>query len=136
MDPNAPSDHPRPASRSLLVRSLLLGGGVLALGLGALGVFLPLLPTTPFLLLAAACFARSSPRASQWLLERSWAGPMIREWRERGRIPRGAKRLALVLLLASFTATLILVESCVYGYAFLALVGTGLLAFLIRLPTP
>ena len=72
---------------------LLLGG--LFLGLGILGVVLPVLPTTPFLLLAAGCFAKSSPRLHGWLLSHPTFGPPIRNWQENGAISRRAKRLAV-----------------------------------------
>lgn len=72
---------------------LLLGG--LFLGLGLLGVVLPVLPTTPFLLLAAGCFAKSSPRLHGWLLAHPVFGPPIRNWEENGAISRRAKRLAV-----------------------------------------
>lgn len=72
---------------------LALGGVFLALGL--LGVVLPVLPTTPFLLLAAGCFARSSPRLHRWLLGHPAFGPPIRNWEENGAISRRAKRLAV-----------------------------------------
>lgn len=64
--------------------------------LGVIGVFLPVLPTTPFIILAAACFARSSPRLEAWLLSHRIFGPLLRDWRERGAIPRRAKLAALV----------------------------------------
>ena len=56
--------------------------GSLFLGLGTIGIFLPLLPTTPLVLLAAACYAKSSPKAHQWLLEHKRFGPMVQSWEE------------------------------------------------------
>ena len=79
-----------------MTRGLWLTGGCVALGLGAVGVVLPLLPTVPFLLLAAFCFARSSERLHRWLLEHETFGPPIRDWEERGAIGRRAKWLATV----------------------------------------
>lgn len=76
-------------------------GGV-ALALGVLGVVLPLLPTTPFVLLAAWCFARSSPRLHNWLVTHPRLGPMIRDWNEHGAIPPRAKRMALLAIGAAF----------------------------------
>jgi hypothetical protein len=77
------------------MRTLWLAAGLLALGLGLLGVVLPVLPTTPFLLVAAACFAKSSPRLHGWLLAHPAFGPPIRNWEENGAISRPAKRLAV-----------------------------------------
>lgn len=62
------------------------------MGLGLLGVFLPLLPTTPFVLLAAFCFARSSERYHQWLLQHKIFGPLILNWQEHGVISLKAKK--------------------------------------------
>ncbi len=72
-------------------RILLLSLGWLAVVLGTLGVVLPLLPTTPFILLAAWCFARSSPRFHHWLLYRSWFGGYLRHWQKHRAMPPGAK---------------------------------------------
>ncbi|GHE63505.1 hypothetical protein GCM10019059_23950 [Camelimonas fluminis] len=69
-----------------------LGVGFVALGL--VGAALPVLPTTPFLILAAACFARSSPRLEAWLLNHRHFGPPLRDWRRHGAISPRAKRLA------------------------------------------
>lgn len=75
-------------------RPAYFAAGSLLVAVGFVGAFLPLLPTTPFLILAAACFARSSPRLENWLLNHRQFGPVLRAWRERGAIPVKAKRLA------------------------------------------
>lgn len=83
----------RGVSRLMRGVFLLLGLGFVALGF--IGIFLPVLPTTPFLILAAACFARSSSRLENWLLQHRHFGPLLRDWRARGAIPRKAKWMAL-----------------------------------------
>jgi uncharacterized membrane protein YbaN (DUF454 family) len=77
------------------MRSVYLVLGFLFIALGFIGAFLPVLPTTPFLILATACFARSSPQLENWLLSHPRFGPSLRVWRERGAIPVKAKLLAL-----------------------------------------
>ena len=76
-------------------RTLYLVAGFLSLSLGALGIFLPLLPTVPFMILAAFCFARSSPALEGRLLDHPHFGPHIRRWRDKGAISRRGKRAAL-----------------------------------------
>ncbi|SMH26352.1 hypothetical protein SAMN02982922_0179 [Mesorhizobium australicum] len=77
------------------LRAVYLTTGLLFVALGFIGAFLPVLPTTPFLILAAACFARSSRRLESWLLDHPRFGPTLRDWRERGAIPRKAKMMSL-----------------------------------------
>lgn len=84
------------------MRLMFLGLGWLFVGIGILGAFLPLLPTTPFLLLALACFTRSSPKLEAWLLNHPRFGPPLRDWREKGAIPRRAKVLAVSMMAASY----------------------------------
>jgi uncharacterized membrane protein YbaN (DUF454 family) len=83
-------------------RIILIIIGWIAVVLGTLGVVLPLLPTTPFILLAAWCFARSSPRFHDWLLYRSWFGGYLRHWQKHRAMPPGAKPRAILLILVTF----------------------------------
>lgn len=97
-----PDLHGAPA-----LRGVYLAVGLLFVALGFVGAFLPVLPTTPFLILAAACFARSSRQLESWLLDHPRFVPTLRDWRERGAIPdqgedgvdrRQVDRLHLVLV--------------------------------------
>ena len=89
-----------------LTKPLWLAGGLLSLGLGIIGAFLPLLPTVPFLLLAAFCFARSHLAWEQRLLDHPTYGPPLRQWRESGAISRKAKLAALTAMVASVALSL------------------------------
>lgn len=115
------------------MRGLWLAAGMLFLGLGLLGVVLPVLPTTPFLLLAAACFARSSPRLHGWLLSHPMFGPPIRNWEENGAISRPAKRLAAGSMVAVFALSAGLGLSWKALLAQAALMGLGA-AFVLSRP--
>jgi uncharacterized membrane protein YbaN (DUF454 family) len=79
-------------------RYLWLTLGWAATGCGIIGAVLPLIPTTPFILLAAYCFAKSSPRFHGWLVNHPHFGPLIRNWRRNGSIDPASKRLALLVM--------------------------------------
>lgn len=87
-----------------MIRIGYLLGGLLSLLLGAVGAFVPLLPTVPFVILAAFCFARSSPRLEQWLVGHRHFGPHIAAWRSRGAISPAGKRAALAAFAISAAA--------------------------------
>ncbi len=109
--------------------------GMLALGLGLLGLVLPLLPTTPFILLAAFAFARSSQRWHDWLVEHRIFGPLIENWRRHGAIGRRAKALAALSMIAVFGLSLALgVSSTVLWVQAVAL--TLAAAFVLSRPSP
>ncbi|MGI9419752.1 MAG: YbaN family protein [Geminicoccaceae bacterium] len=90
------------------MRFFWLLSGLASLSLGFVGIFLPLLPTTPFLLLAAFCFARSSDRLHRWLLTHQTFGPMIENWQRHRAIARSAKIAATVACTAVFVMSLVL----------------------------
>jgi uncharacterized membrane protein YbaN (DUF454 family) len=83
------------------MRLVWLVVGLVAVALAVAGAVLPLLPTTPFLILAAFCFARSSPRLEAKLLAHRRFGPLIRDWRAGGAISRPAKRVSLLAMAAT-----------------------------------
>ena len=85
-----------------MIRGILIAIGLTSLALGAIGLFLPLLPTVPFVLLAALCFANTSERLHGWLLSHRIFGPQIVNWNERGAISRRTKWVASASLVGSF----------------------------------
>lgn len=85
-----------------MFRPLWLVIGLTSLALGIAGVVLPLVPTTPFVLLAAYCFARSSPRLHDWLITHRAFGPLIRNWEQHRAISPRAKLLAVTSMVAVF----------------------------------
>ena len=82
-------------------RPLYLTGGVVSTALGVVGIFLPILPTVPFLILAAFCFARSDPALEARIMNHPVYGPPIRTWREKGAVSRRGKLAATVAFSAS-----------------------------------
>ncbi|MEG1612128.1 MAG: YbaN family protein [Alistipes sp.] len=80
------------------MKTLFILLGTLSLGLGIIGIFVPLLPTTPFLLLTAALYVRSSPRLYAWLIANRYLGEYIRNYRENHAIPLRAKMVSLVFM--------------------------------------
>jgi len=114
-------------------RTILNIIGWLAVALGTIGVFLPLLPTTPFILLAAWCFAQSSPRFHAWLLYRSWFGGYLRHWQQYKAMPPGAKPRAIVITIVTFAISLWFVKIVWVRFLLLAILAC-LLIFLWRIP--
>ena len=84
--------------RSRWISALWLCAGCVALTTGVVGIFVPLLPTTPFVLLAAWCFARGSARWEAWLLAHARFGPLVRDWRQARAIPLRVKQLAWAMM--------------------------------------
>ncbi len=103
---------------------LLLGHALL--GIGIIGALVPVLPTTPFLILAAGCYTRASPRLEAWLLDHPRFGPALRDWRAHGAIAPRAKRAALIGMTTGFALFWFFVRpGWPLALAVLALMGVG-----------
>ena len=97
-----------PESRRIMARLFWLIFGLVSVSLGIAGAFLPILPTTPFMLLAAFAFAKSSPRLHRWLLEHHTFGPPVRDWQSYGAISRRAKLMAVGAMGTVLVASVVL----------------------------
>ena len=117
------------------MRFLFNFAGAIALGLGIMGIFLPLLPTTPFVLLAAACFARGSERFHQWLLANRTFGPMVQEWEGHRSLPYRTKVTAIVLMSLTMAISITFFVRPVWLKVVLALLGVGLAFWMYRIPS-
>ena len=115
-------------------RAVLICAGTICVGLGLLGAVLPILPTTPFMLLAAACYARASKRLYQALVDSSTFGPTIRAFREDRSIPTSVKRRAFVIVPVVFAFSIWMVDITLVRVLLVAL-AAGLLTYLDRLPS-
>ena len=120
---------------SRLVRGLLLAGGGLCIILGAAGLVLPVLPTTPFMLLAAFCFARASPALHRRLVESRHFGPTIGEWQRHRSIPWRTKLLAIALMVASLGISIVFFVRPPVLQILLAGLGVALALWLYRTPS-
>lgn len=116
------------------LRILLIIAGSIALGLGILGIFLPLLPTTPFLLLAAACYARSSDRFHDWLLGHRIFGEYIRNYRDHRAIKLRAKVLGITMLWLTIGISIFLI-SYLWLKLLLAVIAIAVTLHLLSLKT-
>ena len=118
-----------------LIRTLLLVSGTLCVVLGVLGMFLPVLPTTPFLLLAAICYARSSKRFYNWLMTNRWCGAYIRNYREGRGIPLKQKVLTILLLWLTIGYAAWFVISLWWVKLILLGIAVGVTIHLVRIKT-
>jgi hypothetical protein len=117
------------------MKILLTACGTLCVGLGTLGLFLPLLPTTPFLLLAAFCYARSSKRCHRWLMNNRWFGETLRRYREDRGLSRRHKAAALALLWPAIGYAAATVVAPVWGKVLLGAVALGVTVHLLTIRT-
>ncbi|MDP2496863.1 MAG: YbaN family protein [Candidatus Palauibacterales bacterium] len=129
----SPSPDPPDPVRSPLIRWTLIGAGGALMAIGVVGVFVPLLPTTCFLLGAAACFARSSTRLYRWLHENGLFGSYLTEYRQCGRIPARVRTATLTILWTTLLATGIWAVTGLLVRGVLVAVGIGVTIHLLAL---
>ncbi|QQX81909.1 YbaN family protein [Shewanella sp. KX20019] len=116
-----------------LKRGFFLLAGLCSLALGLLGILLPILPTVPFILLAAYCFARSSDRLYQWLMLHPWFADALQNWQAKGAIRKGLKKKAYIASSLSFIVSITIVP-LIWVKVMLACIGTGLIVYLRSIP--
>ena len=127
-------DVPVERVRGRARRAMLLVCGTLSLALGVLGIFVPLLPTTCFLLVSAWCYARSSPRLYGWLLGQRYVGAYLRRYRDERTIPAPVKTASLVIMWISIGYGVITVPNLLIRLTLLA-IAIGVTIHLVRLPS-
>lgn len=119
----------------IFIRILLVISGSIAVVLGVLGIFLPILPTTPFLLLAALCYARSSKRFYTWLLNNRWFGNYIRNYREKRAIPLKIKVSSITILWVTILVSAIFFVPFIWVKILLIFIATGVTIHIAKLHT-
>lgn len=119
---------------SRLMKALLIVCGTFCVALGVLGIFLPLLPTTVFLLMAAACYAKSSDRFYQKLVSNRWLGGYIRNHREGRGMARRAKTVTILMLWVGIGATMIWTAESWWLRALLLTIAASVTVHVVRLP--
>lgn len=120
---------------SRIVRAVLVVLGLLCVGLGVAGLFLPLLPGTPFFLLAAACFARASTRFYNWLLNNPTVGPTVREWQAHRAIAYRTKIWAIVLMCGTLAVSTVFFVKDPLVQGLLVVLGVLLAIWMWRIPS-
>lgn len=132
---NLPSPSPATRPARSLLRPVIFAAGVVATALGILGIFLPLLPTVPLLLLAAACFARSSERCYRWLIDHPRLGPLFVGYLDGEGIPLRAKVWTLAILWSSVSTSALFLIPYFAARVVMFVIAGGVTLYLLQLPT-
>lgn len=117
-----------------VTRTFLYLVGCLSVALAVIGIFLPVLPTVPFLLLALACFARSSEKFYDWLLNHNRLGPMVRPYLENEGMPPGAKIKAIALVWISIGISALFFVPFLWARLMMLLIALGVTGYILKLP--
>jgi len=116
------------------LRIALIIVGIMSLTLGIIGIFLPILPTVPFIVLAAACFSRGSKRMHDWLVRMPFAGKVIDDYEKGHGVSRKSKATALLMLWSGMTISTIMLKPLLWVALLLASVAIGSTIIIVRLP--
>jgi uncharacterized membrane protein YbaN (DUF454 family) len=118
------------------MRLLILAAAWMMVAVGVIGVFLPVLPTTPFMILAAALFARSSPRFEQWLIDHPRYGQPLMDWRREGAISRRAKIASVSLMMLSYGIVIVFGPPQLWLKVAIGLILAACATFVLTRPAP
>ncbi len=122
-------------SKFRIINFILIIFGTAMVGVGILGIFLPLLPATPFFLLAAASYAKSSTKFYNWLTQNKWFGAYIRNYSERKSIPLSAKIISVTVLWITIICSIIFIDKQMYLNIILGLIAIGVTIHIFRFKT-
>lgn len=132
MTQNAEINSPRIPS---LYRYAYLIAGFLLVGIGVLGIFLPLLPTTIFLILASACFMKSSPRANEWLRNNKFLGEYLRNYQDKSGLSVRTKAINIIVLWVSILSSAYFLTDELYIRLLLIAIAVGVTIHLVMIKT-
>ena len=121
--------------KNRIIRYILIIFGTIFLGLGIIGIFLPVLPTTPFLLLTAACYARGSNRFYNWLLNNKWFGEYIKNYQSGKGIPINVKVIVILLLWITILISILFIISIIWIRIILIFIAIGVSLHIVILRT-
>jgi uncharacterized protein len=122
-------------AKSAHIRLIFTALGWFLVLLGIIGIFIPVMPTTPFLIAAAACFARGSASAYDLLIGNRYCGPHIHRWRTEGTVPIRTKILAISLIVISMSVSIAFFVPLLWIKIAMGLIGLAVIVYLIKLPT-
>ena len=126
----------RPGGKKIIQNHLLIILGWFFIVLAAIGAMLPILPTTPFLIVALALFAKSSPRFHQMLLNNAWFGPTLKQWEDKKTLSRKTKYKAIFLIVITFSISIAILDDKIGLQLLLVGIALVLLFFIWRIKEP
>jgi uncharacterized membrane protein YbaN (DUF454 family) len=121
--------------RNSIKKGLLVVSGTLFLGLGVIGIFIPLLPTTPFLLLAAGCYIKGSKKFYDWLIKNRWLGQYIKNYQDGKGIPLKVKIITILVLWLTIMISTIFFVSNLIIQIILFIIAIGVTIHIIKIKT-
>ena len=121
--------------KDIVIKGILVVSGTFFLVLGIIGIFIPLLPTTPFLLLAAACYIRGSKKFYNWLIKNRWLGEYIKNYQEGKGIPLNIKIISIMFLWITIIFSIIMIVSNIFIRIILIIIAIGVTIHILTIKT-
>ncbi|MFH1013858.1 MAG: YbaN family protein [Thermoplasmatota archaeon] len=121
--------------KNVILSKILIGSGTFFLLIGIIGIFIPILPTTPFLLLAAACYAKGSKKFYNWLINNKWFGEYIKNYRERKGIPLSVKIISITILWITISFSTFIVVPNLLIQIILIIIAVGVTIHILTIKT-